>query len=240
MEFSEFVSRLHSVVGSGNSTHSFTKSILDAVTIDCEEVDDILDSYSEDTYKAYFNGNTKVTKIANKLSAYLEPFEFTSYLEKFSDFTTESLCEVFADFLPKSTPHTVVSDISDLLVSIIRTAASGKRKPAAKPPVKEKEPKTDEEIITDALSKGVQTFADALKANTHQVADQIRANNKKTGSPEDEPESVEAEVVDDEMPSGAAEEEDKRITVIKQQTNVIQNGDNNVNVTNNGTMNFNF
>ena len=41
------------------------------------------------------------------------------------------------------------------------------------------------------------------------------------------------------MPSGAAEE-DKKITVIKQQTNVIQNGDNNVNVTNNGTMNFNF
>ena len=59
MEFSEFVSRLHSVIGSGNSTHSFTKSILDAVTIDCEEVDDILDSYSEETYKRILMGIQK-------------------------------------------------------------------------------------------------------------------------------------------------------------------------------------
>lgn len=40
-----------------------------------------------------------------------------------------------------------------------------------------------------------------------------------------------------------ADEEDREhhdTTVIKQQTNVIQNGEHNVNVTNNGTMNFNF
>ena len=35
-------------------------------------------------------------------------------------------------------------------------------------------------------------------------------------------------------------QEDKKTTIIQQQTNVIQNGDNNVNVTNNGTINFNF
>jgi len=52
-------------------------------------------------------------------------------------------------------------------------------------------------------------------------------------------ETVEAEVVDEDTPSGAAPE-DKKITVIQHQTNVVQNGDNNVNVTNNGTMNFNF
>ena len=42
---------------------------------------------------------------------------------------------------------------------------------------------------------------------------------------------------DDETPSGAASE-DKKITVIQQQINVIQNGENNFNLTNNGTMNF--
>lgn len=50
---------------------------------------------------------------------------------------------------------------------------------------------------------------------------------------------IEAEVVDNEKPSGAAGE-DKKITVIQQQTNVIQNGDHNVNLTNNGTINFHF
>ena len=33
---------------------------------------------------------------------------------------------------------------------------------------------------------------------------------------------------------------DKKITVVQQQINVIQNGEKNFNLTNNGTMNFNF
>ena len=45
--------------------------------------------------------------------------------------------------------------------------------------------------------------------------------------------------MDDEEPSNAATE-GKKTTVIQQQTNVIQNGENNFNLTNNGTMNFNF
>ena len=48
---------------------------------------------------------------------------------------------------------------------------------------------------------------------------------------------IEAEVADDENPSGAATEDQK--TVIQQQANVIQNGENNFNLTNNGTMDFN-
>ena len=56
---------------------------------------------------------------------------------------------------------------------------------------------------------------------------------------QDRSEAIEAEVVDDEEPSSAATE-GKKTTVIQQQTNVIQNGENNFNLTNNGTMNFNF
>ena len=61
----------------------------------------------------------------------------------------------------------------------------------------------------------------------------------KSAQADSDAEFIEAEVVDDEMPSGAAGEE-KKITVIQQQTNVIQNGDHNVNLTNNGTINFHF
>ena len=48
-----------------------------------------------------------------------------------------------------------------------------------------------------------------------------------------------ADVMEDEEPSNDASE-NKKITVIHQQTNVVQNGENNFNLTNNGTMNFNF
>ena len=48
--------------------------------------------------------------------------------------------------------------------------------------------------------------------------------------------------MDDCEPSGAAEEdtEGKKITIIQHQTNVVQNGENNFNLTNNGTINFMF
>lgn len=45
--------------------------------------------------------------------------------------------------------------------------------------------------------------------------------------------------MDDEQPSGAAQDDTKG-TVIQQQINVVQNGEKNFNLTNNGTMNFNF
>lgn len=49
----------------------------------------------------------------------------------------------------------------------------------------------------------------------------------------------EAEVVDDEESSGAASGKQETI-VIQQQTNVIQKGKTNVNMTNNGTLTLNF
>ena len=58
--------------------------------------------------------------------------------------------------------------------------------------------------------------------------------------PEDEKsgatEHIESEVVDGDKLSDAV---DNKTTIIQQQTNVVQNGENNFNLTNNGTMNFN-
>ena len=64
------------------------------------------------------------------------------------------------------------------------------------------------------------------------------SKRKSSASSDDDTEPVEAEVVDGEMPSGSATNEQK-VTVIQQQINVIQNGEKNFNLTNNGTMNFN-
>lgn len=53
---------------------------------------------------------------------------------------------------------------------------------------------------------------------------------------EDEYETFDSEPV----PEAEPETEEKKITVIQHQTNVVQNGDNNFNLTNNGVMNFDF
>lgn len=190
MRFTEFVNLLHPVIGAGNSTHAFTKSIFDSIVT--EEGQNVLDELSESTYKAYFNGNTEITKLAQKISAYIEPEEFISYIGQFSDAAVQSLCDSFQEYLPGIDPYNAGEKLAELFASIIKEAASTKKK------------------------------------GTPRGANQA--------------ETIEAEVVDDEEPSGAAKEdkEKKKITVIQHQTNVVQNGENNFNLENNGTMNFNF
>ncbi len=239
MKFKEFVQLLFPIIGAGSSTHAFVRSIFETVIIDDGQA--VLDEYSAETFKSYYNGNTEISKLARKISAYIEPEEFCSYINGFSDATVQSLCDSFEGYLPNINLHNAGEKLAELFVAIIKEAASAKRKPAEKSkdndvPVSAEQ--SDDEVVAEAISEPLMKIVETLKADKHQMAEQIRRNKEKTGSPEDEPETAEAEVVDDEMPSGAAEE-DKR-TVIHQQTNVIQNGENNVNVTNNGTMNFNF
>lgn len=71
-------------------------------------------------------------------------------------------------------------------------------------------------------------------AKQRQTTDCHKTNSESTNT-----EHSEAEVVDDVEPSDAADP-DKKITIIHQQTNVIQNGQNNYNLTNNGTITFHF
>ena len=87
------------------------------------------------------------------------------------------------------------------------------------------------EAQMENMVKGISTLAAGLEAHKHAVAEQIRENSRREKA---------ASADDTSSEQDAAEEPEKKTTVIHQQTNVIQNGNNNVNVTNNGTMNFNF
>lgn len=89
------------------------------------------------------------------------------------------------------------------------------------------------------LHNAADKLADLFASIIREAAAATRKSPGKSAQTDSDAESIEAEVVDDEMPSGAAGE-DKKTTVIQQQTNVIQNGDHNVNLTNNGTINFHF
>jgi len=102
------------------------------------------------------------------------------------------------------------------------------------PELKLEDPRTDDEVIFDNLKKPLEMFVSVLEAQKHQMAEQIRTN-KKTGSSEDEPENVEAEVVDDDMPSGA---DSTAKVIIQNQTNIGKQTINNYNITG-STVTFN-
>lgn len=226
MTFSEFVNMLFPIIGAGSSTHAFTKSMFDAILDDSGQ--NILDEYSEETYKAYYNGNTGISRIAKKVCAYMEPENFVSYIDGFPDATRDSLCEVYKESISGCDSYNISQALADLFAEIIRTAAAAKRGAATRAKKKTDVVPTisDDQVIVDALSKPLLAFAGALEAQKHQLAEQIRQNNKKADSSEDESDNTEAEVVDGEEPSGAATG-DKTVV---HQTIVNQYGDHPVHI----------
>lgn len=92
-------------------------------------------------------------------------------------------------------------------------------------------PSDDQQVIVDNISEALLTFARAADAVTHETAEKTRQNKKKAGPPEDEPDTVTAEVVDDEKPSGAADTDTEPIDA-----EVISNPDVKVQIINNPTI----
>lgn len=237
MEFSDFAGRLHGIIGAGSSTAAFTKTIIEAILSD--DAPEITEEYGEDTYKAYFNGNTKITRIAKKITAYIEPFNFARYIEAFSDAARDLLIESFADVLPDANPHNIGEQLSSLFESLLKDAANAKRKTPKTVELKKK-PSDDQQAIADNLGEALLTFAKAADAVTHGVAEQLQQNRKKAGSPEDDPEVNTAEVEDDEQPSGAADTDeepiqvevvsDAKVQIINNPTIVNQYGEKNVHI----------
>lgn len=187
MTFKDFVELTRPVIGGRGGVQKYVRSLFDAILTD--DGRDILDDYSDSSYKAYANGTTQITEIAKAMSPHLDQVEFASFIFEFEESAQLELCERFKPYLPEINARNVGDEIADLFAGIIRTAASVKRKSST--------------------------------------------------SPEDDAEPIEADVVDDEKPSGAATKKQK-MTVIQHQINVIQNGEKNFNLTNNGTMNFKF
>ncbi len=69
---------LFPVIGAGNSTHAFARSLFEAIVT--ENGLDILDGYDKESFKAYYNGNTQITGLTKKISIYVEPFGFSEYI----------------------------------------------------------------------------------------------------------------------------------------------------------------
>lgn len=334
MKFYEFAQRLHPIIGGASNTHAFAKTLFS--TIVTEEGSSVLEEVSEESYKAYYNGNTSISRMAKKISPYVDSEEFVGFCNQFQDGVTERLCDSFREFCPNINAHNAGEELAALFKQIINEAAARKRKnapkgvkadnssgnasdwaalssedltylknfradsrdiliyiirndPSAGPTdfflsdrindIIEKWQFTVREIENNAFRKLVLDILNTLGKYTYYISDVFlryipergilwfrnesweegnrlreelqpksyelrckiaRLYEKLYPIPEDaekdRSETIEAEVVDDEESSGTTE--DKKTTVIQQQTNVIQNGENNFNLTNNGTMNF--
>lgn len=135
MLFTDFIQKLSSVIRGGASTDKFTRTIFEAIVTD--EGQSVLDEYKTSSYKAFYNGNTSIRKIAQKINAYIEPMEFSDYIQNFSDAAIENLCNVFSGYISDIKPSNAADKLAELLVSIITEAAGSKKIPVTTclPPV---------------------------------------------------------------------------------------------------------
>ena len=130
MDFKEFIQRMASVIIAGGSTASFTRSVFEAIL--SEEGQVILDEYKTSSYKSFYNGQAKISRLAKKINAYIEPMNFSDYIYQFSDAAVENLCNQFSDVLPDITPHNAGEQLAELFVSIITEAAGTTKKSTSK------------------------------------------------------------------------------------------------------------
>lgn len=126
MEFTEFIQLLKPIIGGSYNTIFFTRTIFEAiVTADGElQIRDI----SNNTFKAYYNGKTKITTIAKRILPYIDPEQFVSYLDNFPDATIQRLCSTFQPYIKDMDWNNASEKIAYFFEDILKSAASKKRK----------------------------------------------------------------------------------------------------------------
>lgn len=210
MKFSEFVLVLFPIIGAGNSTSAFTRTLFDTIIDDNGKA--TIESLKDPTFKAYYNGNNDISKIARKITAYIEPMEFEEYIDSFPDSTVQLLCDSFEPYISGINLHNASTKIAELFISIIKDAASTNKKIT---------PKSDAEKNNIASEESAADSCSNVEDNFY--------NNLESGKPD----YIDAEVEDDDEPSGAAEEksqESSRIQIINNPTIVNQYGEKNVHI----------
>lgn len=219
MEFKEFVQILHPIIGGSSSQGAFTKTLFD--TIVTEDGQSAVDEPTEVTYRSYFNGSTGISRIAKKISPYIETENFVAYVHDFSDETVLSLCDSFREYLPEIDSFNAGRLLADLFLSILKTAAGTKRKSAPKD-ANDSAGKTPYDVFSEKILASGKAMADAWGKAMQAMAEEMNGSD-----------TVEAEIVDDEEPSGAAEEPaspEVNVQIIEKATVVNQYGENCVHI----------
>lgn len=170
MEFKVFAKKLKSVIGGKSNTKIFTKTIFEAMMN--ESGPELLKGTSQETFKAYFNGNTSISKVAALILANLsEEDDFPSYLDGFGDTTAQLLADEFKDDIPGINSVNAPLKITDLFLEILREA-SGKEKSTPK-----SADKTPHDILEEKILASGQALADAWGNAVKNLANGLDANN---------------------------------------------------------------
>lgn len=152
MEFKVFAKKLKNVIGGKSNTKIFTKTIFE--TMMNESGPELLADTSQDTFKAYFNGNTSISKVAALILANLsDDDEFSSYLEGFGDTTAQLLADEFKNDIPDINSVNASLKITELFLEILKEAA-GKEKSTPK-----SADKTPHDVLEEKILASGQTVA---------------------------------------------------------------------------------
>lgn len=126
MEFTEFAHKLKPIIGGSYNTPVFVKTLFESIITEEDLLH--LEDISINTFKAYYNGQTKITKIAQRILPHIEPEEFITYLDKFPDATTQRLCDTFKSNIEDVNLNNASEKIAYFFEEILILAASQKRK----------------------------------------------------------------------------------------------------------------
>lgn len=153
MEFKVFAKKLKNVIGGKSNTKIFTKTIFE--TMMNESGPELLADTSQDTFKAYFNGNTSISKVAALILANLsDDDEFSSYLEGFGDTTAQLLADEFKNDIPDINSVNASLKITELFLEILKEAA-GKEKSTPKSADKTPHDVLEEKILASGQAVAV-------------------------------------------------------------------------------------
>lgn len=157
MEFTEFAQKIKPIIGGSYSTHVFTRTLFESIITEegLLQIEDI----SENTFKAYYNGKTKITNIAKRVLPHIEPDQFISYLDNFPEATTQRLCDAFQTHIEDINLYNALEKITYLFEEILTTAAAQKRKSTPNSAKKDSE-KTPHDILTEKVLASGQAIAD--------------------------------------------------------------------------------
>ena len=154
MEFTEFAQKIKPIIGGSYSTHVFTRTLFESIITEegLLQIEDI----SENTFKAYYNGQTKITKISQRILPHIDPEQFIAYLDGFPEATTQRLCDTFESDIEGIDLYNAAEKIAYYFEEILKIAATQKRKSTPK-----SADKTPHDILKEKILASGQAVADA-------------------------------------------------------------------------------
>lgn len=155
MTFSDFASRIGTVLRGSDSQAVFTRTLFEMILP--EDRDDLLEGISDSTWKSYFNGGARITRLAKKINAVVDPMLFEPYINEQEETAVQKLCEAFRDVLPEINLHNAGEQIAELFDKIINEAAGGKKE---KPAVLKQENNEDDPLQLAFLTRDDQVAPD--------------------------------------------------------------------------------